>query len=521
MVSPKDQQPQFASIPSQSNLENSQASNQISTTKATQGQLIATATSPTAVTSSSTMYKDLVIPPFRGHAAGRAKEYPDASSAQKEPRPPYHAKWQIPRSQYHLFDHSDIVPPKDISFHDQVLAYNQRWAMWIHELKDPALRESLLQWAMAATEKAWHYGIDHGLYPRIVESLNVVGKKARTTKNDDTLLFDDMIETTPMTLSRHNVQNYRITNQEFRATGADFDAVNTRIAARDVTAGEKLFDDFIQQVEHGTITINDWKSRTDTNSVNPLGRNLFVYALHEVQIAKQEIQKLKGFLSSHKTTNQKRNTNARISDAAAKVCHYLAMAIELDKVRPKDETTDEEDEVEVVDLSSPEAVGSPALVRDASPSTEKKAVKSDNAAPKSSVVQEDSDMKSEEARVSTPELKVPFNDESTQVSQEQEKQETPLTPKTPAPRRLMVKLRPPKRPDDADMQRQQIDTRVTSKETKRKRLILEDSDEDFDPEEESVRQSQNLGRVSKRLRRKPRANYNVHDAGDYEEAEDE
>jgi hypothetical protein len=511
MVGCKEQRPSLASILSQSSLENSQVANKISSAKATQGQLIATATSSTGVGSTNTMYKGLVTPPSRVHTAVRAKEWPDASDVQKEPRLPYHAKWQIPRSQHHLFDHSDIVPPKDISFHDQVLAYNQRWAMWIHELKDPALRESLLQWAMAATEKAWHYGIDRRLYSCPVESSVATGKKTRmTNRNDDNLLLIDGIETIPIALYKNNIQNYRITNKEFRATGADCSAVDIRIARGDVAAGENLFNDFVEELDTRTITINDWKNRKESTLANPYGRDLFVYALHEVQIAKHEIRKLESFLPSHKTLNQKRNTAARILEQTARITHYLAMAVELDKFRPKEETTtDEEDDViEVVDLGSPEGVCSPELTQDDSPSPEKKVAISEHDAPKASAIQEEeTGMKSEEARVSTPKLKVPFNDVSTQVSQDQGKQETPLTPKTPAPRRLMVKLRPPKKPDSADVQRQQTDdARVAGKEKKRKKRLVEDSDDDSKDEELPVRQNRNLGRDSKRLRREPHAN---------------
>jgi hypothetical protein len=199
------------------------------------------------------------------------------------------------------------------------------------------------------------------------------------------------------------------------------------------------------------------------------------------------------------------------------------MAVELDKFRQKEETTidEEKDVIEVEYLSSPEGVGSPEVTRDDSPSLEKKVAKFEHDTPKASAIQEEeTGMKSEVARVSTPKLKVLFSDESTQVSQEQEKQETPLTPKTPTPRRLMVKLRPPKKPDSADVQRQQSDdARVEGKEKKRKRRLVEDSVDELKDEELPVRQNHNLGRVSKRLRREPRANYN--DAVDYEEAEDE
>lgn len=530
MVSRPEEQPSLASVPSQSSLETFQTSHKMSSTKATQGQPVTTATTSPAVASTGMIYKDLVIPPFRGHTTERAQEWPDILGVQKEARLPYHAKWQIPRMQHRFFDHSDIVPPKNVSFDEQLLAYIQRWALWISEVKDPGVRDNLIEWSMTKMEKVWHHGIDFGLFPRYLPNLTgTAGKKAlhRRDKYDDTLLFDDMIETTPIKLYRNNTQNFRITNAEFEATRADFDAVNTRIAARDVAAGQKLFDDFVQELDSDTIAITNWKNREGMTSANPMGRDLFVYALHETQIAKAEIRKLRMFLIHHKTPNQKRNTNTRIADQAAREYHWLAIAIELDKVRPKDETTDVEgDDVEVVDLSFAEAVNTPVSVRYDTPSPVKKKAlnsnyRSNDEIPIFPATEKATSVKPEEALIASgPKVKIAVVGGADQIGREQERQKTPLMPETPG-RRFMVRLRPPKKPDDADAASKHTDHPVARNEKKkRKRRIVEESDSDSEDEETVRQQLLTRGRRSKRLRRKSHANYQMDDP-DYKEAEDE
>lgn len=378
------------------------------------------------------------------------------------------------------------------------------WPVWVSEVEDDAVRLRLTEWVLSGMAQ---FGMDPELYARPLlqhRALNGPTKRGnRKEKIDDTLQFDDMIETSTIVLSKHNKFNYKITKKEFQETGASIEAVNLRIVTREVAAGEKLFEDYVQIVENGRISVEDWKNRTDITAANPHGRDLLVYALHEVQMAKDEITLLKKYLPTHKSAAQKKNTNYRIADCTARINHWLALAVELDKVRPKDET-DSNDESEAESggsrSSSPITIRddtpSPITIRDNTPSPAAMASREEFVAPKSSATNhEDETKRHENVLPINAKHKAPYD--SIQ-------DDCPVTRKTPPVQR--VRLRPPKPPTDADGQQEQsIESKVplsAVKQTKRKRKVLSDDDSDgeFRVEGEVKPVRQQVKRRSKRLR---------------------
>lgn len=384
--------------------------------------------------------------------------------------------------------------------------YCRRWALWIAEVKDDARRLELIEWAMSSMEKAWRHGIDSGLYakPSQNESSQPVKKGTKREKIDDILLFDDMIDTSTIVLSKTDKFNFKLTNKEFRATGASIDAVNLRIATRDVAAGNKLFEDYVETLENGKINISDWKSRTTTTDANPLGRDLLVYALHEVQLAKAQISQLKGYLSSHKQASQKRNTNNRIAEFSAKINHWLALAIELDKVRPKDETDiDNESEVEIRAASASDSILQGSFL------PAEKISKDDPVTPMSSAPDhEDESNLREDVLPSKQKLKIPFKN-LVQNGHAHQQVRPPLTPKTPIVQR--VRLSKPKPSTYADGQHKQDSgskqpLQATAKPTRKRKIAPEDSS-DGEYKIEGNTPVREHGRRRRSRRQKTRTNY--------------
>ena len=460
--------------------------------------------------------------------AGSAREWPEYTSVMRNPLHSYNAKWQIPRAHHHAYEqlyvNSEIVPRKDspVPFHLAVGSYVQRWSLWIMELKDSARRNELMEFAMSRMEGAWRHGCDIGLFGKPLQSdFGGTGRKGtKRDKNDETSIFEDDIETQPIIEGKcpRSGTNYRLTKKEFSETGASVDAINTRIAARDVAAGETIYNEFLQGLEDDQISTNHWRARTATTAANKLGRDIFVYALHEVQMAKQDIRTLKGFLRDHKTASQKKNTNNRIAEAAARVTHWLAIAIELDKLRPKDETESESyGEVEIVDEPKVREVASnPEPPRVSFPPREKKTTKSDHVSTSTSAAShEDVSVPPENVRASK--TRVSFGDVVDEGVMQMRSESPPLTPeKYPGRPRLIVKLRAAKiRSDHANTQQKQ-DTgseqqrRGAGKSRQSKRSFIEDSDDEYDGEEgeeeedrkRPVVRQQSFGRRSKRQRKK-------------------
>ena len=361
------------------------------------------------------------------------------------------------------------------------------WPVWISEVKDDATRSRLSEWLKGMQK----IGLDPQVYAKPVAQqpgLGGPGKKgSRREKNDDTLLFDDMIETSTFVVSKTCKINIKITKKEFQATGVSIDAVNLRIAiAGGHTDGNKIYEDYIQTREEGGISINDWKNCTAVTSANPQGRDLFVYALHEAQLAKGEIKELQRYLQQHKATTQKKNTIGRIADCSARINHWLALAVELDKVRPLVETDTEENE----ELESETAIVS-SLAQQVS-DDEHVTMMSSNSG------QNNESNTHVKTLQGNPKLKVPYD--SVQDPR-------PVMTKTPTIQR--VRLRPPKPPIEADGRNKQeihgMQQQQATRQPKRKVVaISDDSDSEFQMEEEvkTVRQQ-----VRRSKRRKAFANF--------------
>lgn len=309
------------------------------------------------------------------------------------------------------------------------------------------------------------------LQPRALEISVKRGKKKE--KIDDTLLFDDSIGTSPIVVYRGRKDNYKITKKEFQETGASIDAVNLRIVLRDVAAGEKLYAAYVQKAENGRLAIKDWKARVDITSNNAHGRDLLVYALFEVQMAKDDMKQLKGYLPGHKTAATKKNTNNRIAECAARINHWLAVAIELDKARPEDETdSNDQSKAESEAADSPITVEdnavSPITVRDDTPSPI--VSREEFVTPKTSPVRQENKPKTQSSVLPiNRKLKVPY--ESVRNDR----------PATPPPSVQRVRLRPPKPPTDADRQQvQNIESKgklPAATKLRRKRKVIEEPDD--------------------------------------------
>lgn len=454
------------------------------------------------------------------------REFPDAKKKSISRNPD---RWAIPSSQWasiNQFEHAGIVPTKNTTtpFHVQVGSYVQRWALWACEIRDEKLREKIIHRAMETMERVWFRGIDVGLFPKHQQDKNMTGRRGpKKDKNDEFLNYDDEIETQPIIeckLSRSGL-HYRIMSKEFKETRANIDAINTRIAERDIAYGEKLYDDYVKSLENGRVSIADWKNRTDITASNPLGRDMLRYAFHEVFLAKQEIRKLKAYLPSMKTASQKKNTYARISEKAALVTRWLAIAIELEKVRPKDGTdTTDESEAESAQLSVKNDTSTPDSTQQRVFPAPKEVSNIESLIPMSSITtREDTNAPLKDVLTSNLELKAPLKN-SIKNDEAQEQVRTSLTPKTPIVRR--VRLHPPKPPTPADKQhkqetesKQSLQTPVKSKRNKRK--TIEDSDSDFAAEEKPVRRQ----RERRSKRRRIATNYKILAGSEAEEDDDD
>lgn len=342
-------------------------------------------------------------------------------------------------------------------------------------MKNEERRLELAAWILSEIARN---GLDAEEYAEPLLQYRARTKKPNKEKKiDDTLLvFDDMIGTSTMVLSRNSKFNFKITKKEFQETGASIDAVNLRIVDRRVAAGEKLYGEYLQTIEGGKIGIDDWKSRTNATANNPYGRDLLVYALHEVQIAKAEVKLLKSYLPRHTTAATKRNTNNRIADCTARINHWLALAVELEKVRPKDESTDES-EAESGGADSPiiveDGTSSAIKTQGETPSPNHEAIRQDFGTPKSPITKP-----ADHGNVLpiNTKLKVPYSSFQ---------DDHPIPPNAPAVQRVRLILRTP--PTNADgQQKQGTASKPPARKPKRKRIVedLSDSDGEFQVEED-------------------------------------
>jgi hypothetical protein len=337
----------------------------------------------------------------------------------------------------------------------------------VADLEEKDRLRLVVTWLLPEIERN---GLDVEEYAEPLLQYRARFKKAnKKEKIDDSLLFDDMIGTSTIFLSRGSKHNFKITKKEFQETGASFDAVNLRIVTRNVAAGERLYEDYVQMLDAGgQITVKHWKSRTDVTASNPYGRDLLVYALHEAQIAKADVEQLKIYLRHHTTATTRKNTNNRIADATARINHWLALAVELDKVRLKDESTDESE-------AESGGTGSPITIEDDTPPATK--ARDETPSPVHQASRQNLMTSNypltkpgdhENVLPITTELKVPYDSLQN---------DRPVT--TKAPTVLRVRLRPPKPPTDTDgQQKQAYAGRPPAKKPKRKRVIDDSSDSD-------------------------------------------
>lgn len=269
------------------------------------------------------------------------------------------SKYSLPVSQWphyrefyqnriHRFAES---PPNSEPLHEQVKHYVMKWAVWVSMVDDAERRKELLWWVMEKMESVWRYGLNEEFGRKQCQGDAANGsntssiekpKKRRKVEADDTWLFSDGL---PIFLrkGRSREKGTRVLESEILSAGVSPQAVMARAESGDFEGGEDLLDLTYMKLGRDEIYATDWKS-----SPGFAGRDLLMYALHEVQSAKAEKRYLDKLRRSFPTAKQKQNTLNRIIEQSYIEKHFMALALEIYHHRKKEDEYEQEGQGDIL-----------------------------------------------------------------------------------------------------------------------------------------------------------------------------
>ncbi|KAL2444787.1 hypothetical protein ABEF95_017256 [Exophiala dermatitidis] len=125
-----------------------------------------------------------------------------------------------------------------------------------------------------------------------------------------------------------------VTFGELEEAGVSPERIRQRAESGDLQGGDELLDAVLNHFGRKDIRKMDWFRLTRSTNSNLSGRNLMLWALHEVQLLRQSMKQLESFYQHFKQDRQRENTDKRIKEEKERHDLLMALALEVDKVSP-------------------------------------------------------------------------------------------------------------------------------------------------------------------------------------------
>ncbi|KAL2406863.1 hypothetical protein ABEF93_008718 [Exophiala dermatitidis] len=125
-----------------------------------------------------------------------------------------------------------------------------------------------------------------------------------------------------------------VTFGELEEAGVSPELIRQRAESGDLQGGDELLDAVLKHLGRRDIRKMDWFRLTRSTNSNLSGRNIMLWALHEVQLLRQSMKQLESFYQNFSQDRQRENTDKRIKEEKERHDLLMALALEVDKVSP-------------------------------------------------------------------------------------------------------------------------------------------------------------------------------------------
>lgn len=242
------------------------------------------------------------------------------------------------------FSRSHLLPDRNLPFNIQIMEHVKDWAELASTIRDDARRKEVLDRVFEILQNVWFEALRIGYDPGTVPENGVRSRSkavSQVKKSADPGRPPTMMRARPrksldpmkvpifMSKSYKNAELWAVTAGELKEAGVSEDRIRQR-AAGDLSMGDEIFQEILHECE-GVISKEDWYAVAESTELNPKGRNLFLYALFEVQWSRMSMEKLRRLHDDFPTRQQKENTRKRIDAEKERHDLFLALALEVNE----------------------------------------------------------------------------------------------------------------------------------------------------------------------------------------------
>ncbi|KIW21276.1 hypothetical protein PV08_01856 [Exophiala spinifera] len=244
------------------------------------------------------------------------------------------------------FDMSHLLPDRNLPFNLQIMEHVKSWAELGTRIEDDTRRKEVLDHVFEVLQKAWFEALRLGYDPGtpIPES----GKRRQRMSVAPTLVKSQHNLHLPPPIARprqrkdvepsklpifvsgsyKNSQLWGVTAGELEQAGVSENRVRERAIA-DLSSGDELLQEVLEDLDTEEISKTDWLRTEEVTPLNPLGRNILLYTLFEVQMSRRSLDHLQSLYAQFTTKQQKANTQKRIDEEMKRHNLFLALALEV------------------------------------------------------------------------------------------------------------------------------------------------------------------------------------------------
>ncbi|RMZ85054.1 hypothetical protein DV738_g166, partial [Chaetothyriales sp. CBS 135597] len=266
-------------------------------------------------------------PNDNGHIGGRLRPQ-DRSSAPPESLRVLGQQEVVKLNNYLDRFSADIVPPPSMPVYLQILTYLQRWGLWAAHIQNEERRKELIDAIAAKMENVWLVGMEQGHIPQKLDQVNAqsegkdagqrgAGTRAQHHRSRRTISPSRKIVIKATAKGR---PRYPVTVGELEEAGLSVKEVEQRLLTTELS--EQSLLPHLDRV----ISERDWYGVLEDTTWNPIGRDLEIYCLWEMQSLRRELQTLQELKQRFKSASQVKNTQIRIDAAKALNDQYAAVA---------------------------------------------------------------------------------------------------------------------------------------------------------------------------------------------------
>ncbi|KAL2412714.1 hypothetical protein ABEF95_002526 [Exophiala dermatitidis] len=276
------------------------------------------------------------------------------------------------------FDRSWLLPDRNLPLKAQIMEHVKDWAELGSMIENDQRRYEVLDRAFLTLRNVWCEALRQGLVasndsaPMAAESMpqsNRTGSGSQMGSNSAAMVTGSIRQTSrtgPNSQTRNNSGPERpantgkirqrpsrdpkfyflhktdprdtytraVTFGELEEAGVSPERIRQRAESGNLQGGDELLDAVLKHLGRRDIRKMDWFRLTRSTNSNLSGRNLMLWALHEVQLLRQSMKQLESFYQNFSQDRQRENTDKRIKEEKGRHDLLMALALEVDKISP-------------------------------------------------------------------------------------------------------------------------------------------------------------------------------------------